>query len=182
MLTMILIEVLAGLLLGAASFWLRGSAKFNEWTGLGKTSADLLWAGLMGLLAAVAGMGWYGAVGVAVGLWLGGRAPWWRSLSLGRHAADGAEGLQYLRHATRGMLWVAGGAAGAWLGGASYLPLLVAGVMCVPAYVAGYALREGDDSPYTNPTAVGEMLFGAAIGVGVVLGPKISWGVSMWPF
>lgn len=178
---MILIEVAAGSLLGAATFWLRGSAKFMEWTGRGKTTADTFWAAVMAVLAFWAGMQWYGAVAVGLGLWLGARPGWWQSLSLGRHAADGAEGLQYLRHAARGMVWVVGGALGAWLGGASYVPLLVAGAMCVPAYVAGYALREGDGSPYTNPTAVGEMLFGAAIGAAVVLGPKVMWGVSTWP-
>lgn len=177
----ILIEVLGGALIGAGMFWLRGSAKFAEWVGRGKTTADLLWAISMGLVAAWAGMKWYGAVAVCLGLWLGARPGWWQSLSLGRNAADGPEGLQYLRHATRGMLWVAGGAFGAWLGGASYVPLLIAGLMCVPAYVAGYALREGDGSPYTNPTAVGEMLFGAAIGAAVVAGPKVTWGVSTWP-
>lgn len=178
---MILLEVLVGLVVGAGMFWLRGSAKFGEWTGRGKTTADTLWAAAMAALAFWAGMKWYGAVAVGLGLWLGARPGWWQSLSLGRNAADGAEGLQYLRHATRGMLWVLGGAFGAWLGGASYVPLLIAGFLCVPAYVAGYALREGDTSPYTNPTAVGEMLFGAAIGAAVVLSPQVSWGVSMWP-
>lgn len=175
------LEIFVGILVGGGMFWLRGSAKFHEWVGRGKPIADGIWAAALGILAVVVGMSWYGAAAMAFGLWLGGRLGWWQSLSLGRNAADGPEGLQYLRHAARGMVWVVGGAAGAWLGGASYVPLLLAGLMCVPAYVVGYAWREGDDSPYTNPTAVGEWLFGAAIGAAVVLSPKISWGVSTWP-
>lgn len=178
---LMILEVLGGALVGGVMFWLRGSSKFQEVIGRGKTTADGVWAAALGLVAFGVGASWYGALAVTLGLWLGARPGWWRSLSLGRNAADGAEGLQYLRHAVRGMVWVAGGAAGAAMGGMSPVPLLIAGLMCVPAYVVGYAWREGHDDPYTNPTAVGEFLFGAVIGAAVVLSPRFEWGVVTWP-
>lgn len=181
MMTILTILELGGAaILGAALFWLRGSSKFEEWTGRGKTTGDAVWAAGMGLLVFSMGASWYGAIALAIGMFLGGRLPWWRSLSLGRNAADGPEGLQYLRHAARGMMWVAPAALMASLGGMSPYPLLVAGLFCVPAYVIGYAWREGDGSPYSNPTAVGEMLFGAAIAVGAAVSTWGTWGVLTW--
>ncbi len=177
---MLMLELLLASVLGGVTFWLRGSSVFESLTGRGKTTADTVWAFFMGALAVLAGATWYGAAGVAIGLWLGARPGWWQSLSLGRNAADGAEGLQYLRHFARGIVWTLGGAAGAWLGGMSPVPLLVAGLLCVPAYMIGYAWREGHGDPFTNPTAVGEYLFGAGIGVAVVLGLRVDWWAWSW--
>lgn len=178
---MLMLELAIAALVGGVTFWLRASSVFESLTGRGKTTADAVWALFMAALAALANAEWYGALAVGIGMWLSARPGWWQSLSLGRNAADGAEGLQYLRHAARGMVWVAGGALGAWLGGLSPLPLLIAGTLCVPCYVIGYAWREGHADPYTNPTAIGEFLFGAAIGVGVVLGGYTTWGLTTWP-
>lgn len=178
---MLAIELVVGGLVGGFTFWLRGSSLFQRLVGRGKTTADALWALAMGGLYVMAGAEWYGGAAVALGCFAGARPGWWQSLSLGRNSADGAEGLQYLRHWARGMVWVSGAALGVWLTGGSPVPLAVAGMLCVPAYVVGYAWREDHDDPYTNPTAVAEFLFGMTIGVGVVLSWYVSWGVSLWP-
>ncbi len=174
------------LLIGASGFRLRGDAAFQRWTGRGATTARLVcWALPMGGLAWVAGHPPVTAVLLGLGLFLGCLPPWWRSLTLGRNAADGGALGQYARHAARGLLWAAPAAAllavdygaGAWLVGAS-IPrailasgapvLLLGGLSCVPAYELGWRLRPAG-SVRPGATEVGEGIFGAAMAGAVVL-------------
>jgi hypothetical protein len=158
-----LMMLLLGVIAGGLLFRLRGAAIFERLTGRGKTTADAIYA--VGL-ALVAAPGWWQGAALALALWSGGRAGWWRSLTLGRNPMDGSVLSQWVRHTARGVLWTAPAAVLAWWLGASPVPLLVAGLLCGVAYEAGWRLagRWG-----LGGTEWGECFFGAAIGGAVAM-------------
>jgi len=94
------------------------------------------------------------------------RLGWWRTLTLGRNPEDGPAWRQWLLHTARGVLWTAPAAALAWWLGCSPFALLLAGLLCAPAYEAGWRLdRRGG----LGGTEWGECFFGAAIGVALAM-------------
>lgn len=158
-----MMHLLLGVIVGGALFRMRGAAIFERVTGRGKTTADAVWAAG---LAALAMPGWWQAAPLAFAFWLGGRAGWWRSLTLGRNPMDGPVWRQWALHTARGLLWTAPAAALAWWMGASAWPLLLAGLACAPAYEAGWRL---EGVARLGGTEWGECFFGAAIGAALVL-------------
>lgn len=162
---MSVVAVIAGGVLGGASFWLRGSAYFEKWVGRGKTTADAVWAAILAaLFYCVADPMWWQAAALGVALFVGGRPPWWKSLSMCRNPADGdCCWCLWLRHTARGILWTAPAALAAGLMGFDWIALAVAGLLVGPAYEVGWRAWP------QRATEVGEVLFGAAIGVAVVL-------------
>ena len=160
------LQLLIAVVLGAMLFRMRGAAGFQRVTGRGKTTADAAWAVVM---AAITGPGLWQMLALAGALWLGGRPGWWRSLTLGRSTSDGSTAAQWMRHTARGVLWVAPAAALAWWLGASPWPLLVAGLLCAPAYEAGW---RADGWQHLGGTEWGELLFGATIGAALVIAFK----------
>lgn len=156
-------QVIVGALVGALLFRLRGAALFQRITGRGKTTADAVWA--FGL-AVMAWPGLWQTAVLAVMLWLGGRAGWWKSLTLGRNPADGPPWQQWARHTARGLLWVAPSAVLAWWLGSSPAFLVLAGLACAPAYEAGWRLAGKGG---LGGTEWGECFFGAALGAALVL-------------
>lgn len=163
MTNLLMIDLMLGAMGGALLFRLRGAALFQRITGRGKTTADAIYAGC---LAALAMPGWWQAAPLALALWLGGRAGWWRSLTLGRNPMDGPVWRQWALHTARGLLWTAPAAALAWWLSASPRPLLLAGLVCAPAYEAGWRLA---GLGRLGGTEWGECLFGAAIGAALVI-------------
>lgn len=179
--------LLIALLVGAVGFRLRGDAAFQEWAGRGAPLARLVcWSVPMGVLAWVAGHEPLTAGLIGLGLFLGCLLPWWSSLTLGRNPADGSAPGQYLRHGVRGVFWtlpaailVGADAAGlpffigldAWAALlASGAPILLAsGLACVPAYELGWRLRPPGHPGPLGATEIGELAFGAAMAVAVVL-------------
>jgi hypothetical protein len=157
-----MIEAPIGAAVGALLFRMRGAALFQRITGRGKTTGDAVYAAG---LAAIAMPGWWQALALAVALWLGGRLGWWRTLTLGRNPEDGPVWQQWLLHTARGVLWTAPAAALAWWLGCSPFALLLAGLLCAPAYEAGWRL---DGRGGLGGTEWGECFFGAAIGLALV--------------
>lgn len=154
-------------LLGGALFWWRGSARFAEWLGRGKTTADAVFAlgaGIVAHLAATDEPIWLGAA-VAGGFWLGLRPGWWGSLSLGRNPLEGISvGQQWLRHTVRGMVFIIVPAFVVCVAGYEMWPLLFAGLLCAPLYEVGWRVRETVPASIEfDGTEVGESLFGAAM-------------------
>lgn len=205
--------ILLGAILGGIGFRLRGWSGFEEAVGRGGTTARIAcWAVPMGGLAWIAGHAPLASGLIALGLFLGCLPPWWRSITLGRSAADGGALGQYARHAGRGLLWtlpaavllavnaialpailgVSGWPAlfhsdasivlavdsigwpsfqslGGWpaLFGSGGPILLAGGLACVPAYEIGWRVRPMGNLFRPGATEVGEVLFGAAMGVAV---------------
>jgi hypothetical protein len=159
---LMMIEAPIGAAVGALLFRMRGAALFQRITGRGKTTADVVYAAG---LAAMAMPGWWQALALAVALWLGGRLGWWRTLTLGRNPEDGPAWRQWLLHTARGVLWTAPAAALAWWCGASPWALLLAGLLCAPAYEVGWRL---DGRAGLGGTEWGELFFGAVIGLALV--------------
>ncbi len=155
-------------LAGGALFWLRGSAYFEQLTGRGKTTADAVWAVGLALLTGFFVAWWFPPV-LALALWLGGRAPWWGSLSLGRDPRFGSRDAQWARHSLRGLLWV--GPTVLALAAVGQVPealiLFLVGGLCPVFYEAGYQI----DSRWEllEPTEFGEIFFGFAIAMALIL-------------
>ena len=148
-------------LAGAALFWLRGAAFFNNTFGRGKTTADAVWATGLSLLAFLNGLIWWAIIPLAFTLWLGGRLPWWRSLSLGRNVADHFIPVkeQWLRHSARGVCWTLPAALfmaylGHYFGSAT---LILAGATAPIFWEAGWRWLPD------RATEIGELGFGALI-------------------
>jgi len=158
-----ILHLAIAIVLGAMLFRMRGAAGFQRITGRGKTTADAAWSCAM---AAITVPDPLGMLAIAAALWVGGRPGWWQSITLGRSEADGSLAEQWVRHTARGVLWTAPAAlVAAWLG-ASPWPLLVPGLLCAPAYEAGWRLT-GRFS--IGGTEWGELFFGAAIGAALVV-------------
>jgi hypothetical protein len=154
-------ELAAPVILGAG-FRLRGAALFERITGRGATTARIVcFATPAGLLAWATGFPWPYALAMGVAAWLGCLPPWWGSLDLGRHAGGYAR--DFALHTLRGVVWVAPMAAVAFLAGAAWWPLILAGLMCGAVYEAGYRVSE------RHGTEIGEAAFGALIGAGLAL-------------
>lgn len=153
-------------LAGGALFWLRGSAQFEQLTGRGKTTADAVWAGGLSFLLLPL-LGWL-SIPMALALWLGGRFPWWGSLSLGRDKRFGTTGSQWIRHSARGFVWVA--PAAILLGWAGFVPgalaLSFVGFACPIFYEIGYRIDERWE--FLDPTEIGEILFGFTIAIALM--------------
>ncbi len=145
--------------LGAAGFWLRGAAVFQRFTGRGATTARLFaWALPMGAASALV-TDWYNAAAVAVALYLGTLAGWWRSLDLGRHEGEWLR--DFVLHSARGLLWTLPAAlvcAAASLSLTAAVPLIAAGLACGLIYELGWRVYP------PRATEIGETAFGAAIG------------------
>lgn len=111
---------------------------------------------------------------VYLSIFLGAVAPWFKSLDFGRK--DGTWLKDFLLHSGRGVIWVAGLAA-VFIVYGIYIPaiiLLVSGLLCGVAYEIGWNLptpfqvnREGG---FNTGPEIGEFLFGALIGLALVLG------------
>lgn len=157
--------VIGGGVLGGASFWLRGSALFERLTGRGKTTADAVWACTMAALFAAAAAGraeWWHPLAVAVGFFVGGRPPWWKSLRLCHDPDEKCCLCVWVRHTLRGFLWVVPAALSLDLLGYEGVWLVAAGGLVGPCYEAGWRTWPA------RATEVGEVLFGALIGAGIV--------------
>lgn len=162
-------------ILGAGMFWLRGSAKFGEWTGRGKTTGDLVWAFVVSAPTLLF-LDWYGVVGLALALFVGGRLPWWKSIDMGRNTTvydNTSFAHDVVMQTIRGVLWVLPAAAFTffvidWMASMRALWVLGAGLLCAPAYEVGWRLNPlGKWKPMA--TEIGELLFGGAIGLGLAL-------------
>lgn len=161
-----IIYVMLMTVLGAGLFWLRGSATFEQVVGRGKTTADTMWA--LGLAVPTAlYIPWYYAGGLLAALFLGGRAPWWKSIDMGRNQSyyDNTTYMQDIVMQTiRGVLWVLPAAILLWfISGWYTLMLMAAGLMAGPAYELGWQLNPQN---YRRPhaTEIGELVFGACVG------------------
>lgn len=115
----------------AAMFRLRGSSTWAEWTGRGATSARLAWALLSALAVWTVAphLEWTVIAMLAVALWLGCLPAWWGSLGV-RTVAEVA------LHSLRGLVWTAPAALVVFLHSELWWPLLLAGVLCGPVYLA----------------------------------------------
>jgi hypothetical protein len=163
----------------AGMFWLRGSAVFEQITGRGKTTGDLVWAVSMALLAAplywnnpTSPIGAFALLTFA--FFLGGRLPWWRSLSMGRDPRDGSFWGAFARHTVRGLFWVAPAAFVFGILGTNPMGLLLAGLQAGFWWEAGWRMTESDKKIRLGATELGEIFFGAAIG-GAIFGTVIGF-------
>ena len=176
---------------GAATFWLRGSALWHQLTKTGKTTGDFAWAGALSVLALAAGYPLLAAPGLVVALWLGGRLGWWGSLDMGTQGHTVARDL--LMHSARGFFWTLPAAAYCtgvtmWLGAGSLggaAILAAIGLTAGPAWWLGYKLRppvyqaihqpdgsihmhyDAADQKRPWATEIGELVYGALIGAGL---------------
>lgn len=161
--------------LGAGMFWLRGSSKFEEWTNRGKTTGDLVWAFVVSAPMLMF-LDWYNVIGLALALFVGGRAPWWKSIDMGRNTTtfDNTTFLHdVVMQTIRGVLWVLPAAAFVffvidWMADTRALWLLGVGLLCAPAYEFGWRLNPLEKWR-PSATEIGELLFGGAIGLGLAL-------------
>lgn len=174
-------------LIGGAGFRLRGSQLFHRLTGRGATTARIVvWATPMALIGLDGQPDFWPMVLLVLAFWLGAVFPWFQSISLGRRrevklplplmvailVPDRFEAFyeenswrrDAVMHALRGMLWVIPPAlAMGWLGH-DWLPLMLAGLLCVPAYEIGWRV-----CPKRHAVELGEVLFGAALGAATAL-------------
>lgn len=183
-----IVFILVSTLICGFGFWLRGSAKFAEYTGRGLTTAKLVtWALPTGMITAVGLMLFTGislqmvaayAVATGVAYFAGASLGWWRSLSLGhgRNSPDKPMWAAYLRHFARGLLWPAAAAVVLYFAGVSWIFVALSGLACVPAYHLGWMIspEEWDETDnlvpkHPNATEVGEIGFGLAMGLGLAL-------------
>ena len=168
---MMAVYVVGGLLLGASSFWLRGSAKFEQLTGRGKTTGDLVWAALLGAFAMVGGLPWEWSLALVAAFFAGGRLPWWGSLDMGTMAHSWGRDL--VVHSARGLLWTLAAGLVMWFAGGGWQAVVLAasGLLAGPAWALGFQLRPpGKTSQgFPNATEVGELVFGGIIGVALAL-------------
>lgn len=155
-------------IVGGFLFWLRGSAVFEQITGRGKTTADLVWATGMAMLASP--LYWNSSTPLGafalltLAFFLGGRLPWWRSLSMGRNPADGYFWNAFARHTARGLFWVAPAAFAIGILGGNPLSLLVAGLFAGVLWEAGWRVKENGGLFNFEATEIGELYFGLMIG------------------
>lgn len=165
----VLTWALAGALIGAAGFWLRGAALFARATGRGATTARVVaWAVPLALLCwAATPLPGCWALALAVALWLGSLPGWWGSIDLGRN--DGWWARDAALHTARGVLWGAPAAVVLWLAGGAWWWPVLAGLACAPAYEIGWRLRPVGDARRPAATEIGEILFGAAMGAAVLV-------------
>ena len=152
-------------IVGGFFFWLRGSAVFEQLTGRGKTTADAVWAFALTLLALAFGLWGWILLALFVGLWLGGRPPWWRTLTLGRNPNDSHLSVldQWFLHAMRGILWtlpagLALAAFGNWWG----LAFALSGILAPIFWELGWRTYPA------RATEIGEATFGAWIGFALI--------------
>ncbi len=158
---------LLGAVIGAIGFRLRGDAIFQKITGRGATTARIVcWAIPMGLLS-LSTVPWWASVWVTVGFFLGAVLGWYGSLDLGRREGDPVK--DRLIMASRGLVWTLPAALVVWqfdIGNA--IALLIVGLACPLFYELGY--RTPSKIPYLRQgPEVGEVLFGAAIGLALTL-------------
>ena len=180
--------ILVSTLLCGFGFWLRGSYKFEQWTGRGLTTAKLLtWALPTGVITAVGLMLFTGiqlqlvaayAVATGAAYFAGASLGWWRSLSLGhgRNSPDKPMWAAYLRHFARGLWFPLPAAVVLYFAGISWPFIVLSGLFCVPAYHLGWVISpeewdETDNLVPKNPNAteIGEIGFGLAMGLGLSL-------------
>ena len=158
-------------IVGGALFWLRGSSVFERVTGRGKTTADLLWATSMALLAAPlyadTADSLYGFFLLIAAFWAGGRLPWWRSLSLGRNPNEGSHWGAFARHTARGLFWVAPAAFAVGILGGNSLRLAAVGLLAGVSWEVGWRLKEHNPTGPFEATELGELLFGGLIGAAI---------------
>lgn len=156
---------------GAFMFWLRGSATFEQITGRGKTTGDLVWAVSMAGLAAPLYWNSSGLLGafalLTLAFFLGGRLPWWRSLSMGRNPRDSYFWGAFARHTVRGLFWVAPAAFAVGILGGDPSSLLAAGLTAGFCWEGGWRIKESGSLVGFEATELGELYFGMAIGAGI---------------
>jgi len=159
--------IFAAVVIGGFGFWLRGSALFYNLTGRGATTARLVaWAMPLALLSLFVVSPLY-ALSIGVALFLGSILPWWKSLSLGRNSIDGTWAESALRHTGRGVLWTLPLSVVVFfaVGGYSFLLPLLTGALVVVPYEIGWRIQ----NEKLNPTEIGEIGFGAMIGLSLFL-------------
>jgi len=158
---------LLGAVVGAIGFRLRGDAIFQEITGRGATTARIVcWAIPMGLLS-LSTVPWWASVLVALGFFLGAMPGWHGSLDLGRREGDPVK--DRLIMAVRGLVWVMPAAFVVFpFSEFNTAALCFVGMACPLFYELGY--RTPSKIPYLRQgPEVGEVLFGAAIGLALTL-------------
>jgi hypothetical protein len=150
------------MIVGAIGFRLRGSALFEQWTGRGATTARIVcWAVPMGALSLLT-LPWELALLAGAGFWLGAIPGWYGSLGL-----TGKK--DYAIMAVRGVCWTLP-AAMAFVNDAplNAVALLIAGALCPVAYHLGGLIPSKIENLRQGPE-VGEVLFGALIGLAIAL-------------
>jgi hypothetical protein len=164
--------IIAGTALGAASFWLRGSARFEEWTGRGKTTGDAAWAVVMAGLCVAAGLSWPWGGALALALFAGGRLPWWGSLDFG--TVSGTYARDFALHSLRGLLWTLAAGVVLWFAGGSPWAIAagLSGLLAGPCWALGYLINppplDGTEPRHPNATEIGEIAFGAVTGAALL--------------
>ena len=158
---------LLGIIVGAIGFRLRGDAIFQEITGRGATTARIVcWAVPMGLLS-LSTVPWWASFLVALGFFLGALPGWYGSLDLGHNEGDPVK--DRIIMTVRGLVWTLPAALVVWqfdIGNA--IALMIAGLACPLFYELGY--RTPSKIPYLRQgPEVGEVFFGAAIGLALTL-------------
>jgi cell division protein FtsW (lipid II flippase) len=158
---------LLGIIVGAIGFRLRGDAIFHEITGRGAITARIVcWAVPMGLLS-LSTVPWWASVWVTVGFFLGAALGWYGSLDLGRNEGDPVK--DRIIMTARGLVWTLPAALVVWqfdIGNA--IALMIIGLACPLFYELGY--RTPSRIPYLRQgPEVGEVLFGAAIGLALTI-------------
>jgi len=193
--------IVASTLICGFGFWLRGSYKFEQAIGRGLTTAKLLtWSLPTGIITAAGlllftsiSLPMIGLYSVATGAayFAGASLGWWRSLSLGhtRNSKDKPMWAAYLRHFARGLLWPVAAAVVLYFAGVSWIFVALSGLFCVPAYHLGWMISpeewdETDNLVPKNPNAteIGEIGFGAAMGLGLGLALAFPTLVPIWFF
>jgi hypothetical protein len=191
--------LVGGILLGAATFWLRGSALFEQLTGRGKTTGDFAWAIPMAGFAVLAGFPLADLPGLVMALWLGGRLGWWRSLDMGTQ--NDTVQRDFLMHSARGFFWTAPAALymaaasmDAWWGDWAWqgshpgiIVLALSGLTAGGAWWLGFKLRppvyqaihqpdgsihmhyDAADQKRPWGTEIGELIYGGVIGAALYL-------------
>jgi len=150
-------------LLGALLFRVRGGLFRLPSTTLGRA----VWS--VGMTVPIVGvtLNWWLLL-LAPLLFAGCVLPWWKSIDMGRN--EGSYWVDVAFQTARGVCWVLPAVAlmGWQYGFIAAAPLLIAGLLCAPAYELGW--RTPSTIPgLTRGSEVGEVYFGFLIGLGLAL-------------
>ena len=161
-------------IIGGVAFRIRGSALWDKWTHTGTMGGRGFWALSMGLPVAAMSHSWL-ALLLVPALFIGSIPGWPDSIDLGQNEGDFWTDL--FGQTWRGALFLLPAAPVLWLMDSPvwYLSIF-AGAMCGPIYWAAWEvdfkpLYIDDDPVISNGPPLGEMLFGAW--VGLILGISI---------
>lgn len=147
---------------GAILFRVRGGLWDLGSTTLGRA----IWAVGMTALAVAASFDWWLLL-LAPALFVGCVLPWWGSIDMARN--EGAWLVDAVLQTARGVLWVLPAGAVLWWA-AGWLPAALAvlpGLICAACYEAGWRIPSRTRG-FARGAELGEVLFGAAIGAGLM--------------